>query len=55
MVTYTGEATYSNIQTTYFAFDADDAEDFEQKVIESVKEEFPDAYNIEVNDIKEVV
>lgn len=54
MPMFEGTVNYSVIEEKSIALDAYDMEEFEQNVIESVEDEYPDAYNIVVGNIREV-
>lgn len=55
MVSYEGDVFFVNNEEEYLVVDADDIDDAELKMTETIKERYPDARSIIVENLKEVV
>lgn len=54
MVSYEGDVTFVSTVEDYYVVDADDIEDAEDKLMEAVKFNYPDARSIIVENIAEI-
>lgn len=55
MVSFEGDVLFTNNEEEYLVVDADDIDDAELKMTEIIKEKYPDARSIIVENIKEIV
>lgn len=54
MVSFEGDVFFVNNEEEYLVVDADDIDDAEMKMTETIKERYPDARSIIVENLKEV-